>query len=163
MSETEISVVNEAIQMEQEGYNFYTKLAKKIKGSIAQTTIQGLAEAEREHMNVLNDLKKWLQSTEPSFEAVYDWEKGRKGIKDIFKDLEKMAESIRDDNDYIESMKIGIELEKKAIDFYAKASAETNNDKAKFVLDLITEEEKEHFEIFSTTLKYLGYTSLTMW
>ena len=63
MSETEISVVNEAIQMEQEGYNFYTKLAKKIKGLLCFVNLipyNGEDHDKKPSSKSINEFKKIL-------------------------------------------------------------------------------------------------------
>jgi len=151
-----LTILNQAMQLEQEGRGFYLKAAQTTKDEKGQEIFRTLASDEQNHFNLiqrqhqaLTRQNKWISSpqikptpldlTKPLFP------KGREA-------LEKAVSQKSADRD---ALLFGLEIETKSYDLYRKAASETTNQLGKSMFEFLAGEEKGHFDILMMRYDFL--------
>jgi len=136
--------IEEAIKLEINGQAFFNHAAATTGNSLGKKMFLHLAQEEVKHLDAFSRLfSSVLKSGE--WKKAVDREKV-KGPSAVIQDLAarmKRAESQSD----LEALRIGMELELKAIEFFkgcARASSETQ---AKEMFEKISDEEKFHYDL----------------
>ena len=119
------SVLRHAVEMEVQGKDFYERAAKKMKNSRGRDMFLSLVRQERLHIDILEDQlnryvhdKKWLKIEELKLQAEEHPEKS------VF-DLPEVKNIALDPNaGELDVIKVGMEVERKSIDYYSEAGAE---------------------------------------
>ena len=148
--------ISTAIQMEEEGYAFYTKCAIQTKSMMGAQIFKGIAGDEQVH---LATFKKMFEQRlgKQEFEEVT-----RRGGK--YKDLPVFPKDLKavpgadPDGDEIEALNIAMDSEKKAIGFYTRMRDDSADPEVKRIMDLIIEQEQHHYLLLSEELDHLNTT-----
>lgn len=156
-----IADVKLSIDLEKNGYDFYTKTAEKTSNPLAVSTLNSLAERELIH---LERIKEFYQNLTGEQKLASDWLKGvsvsptkeelLKVIVTKLKDsLNKPFETKEDIN---EAYKIAEGLERDSYNLYNKIAKESSDETAKKFYAALAQEEQEHYTILEETLLYLN-------
>jgi rubrerythrin len=142
-------VIAAAIEFERFGKEFYMRFHELVSDPKAKALMRGLANDEEEHADLLTrELAALGQTTmtEPSKEVV------ERGLEKIFP--HRILKGSIETKDAISAVKLGIETERRSIDFYSQhASASTG--KLKAVFEDLERMEMTHLKLLQENLEHL--------
>jgi rubrerythrin len=151
-----LRVVQDAIRVENDGYQFYRLAEEKTKDAKGKEVFASLAQDETNHMRILKSL---YQSVKEKGEFHFD------EMKDIKHLLEGTSESPIFSKEFknrlnqahfeMTALSIGILLEKNSIDFYKKSAQESKNKDIKMLFNYLAEWEGEHLRALVNQQKLL--------
>lgn len=152
------NVIREAITLEINGRKFFNHAAEITHHPRGKKMFLHLAEEEVKHLETFGKLFSQILGGA-------DW---RKEIKpeDVSGEaplVERLKESVKkgERKGEIEALRIGMELEQTAIEFFTKASKETEDPVAKKMFIEISEEEKFHYDLLQA--QYDSVTGSGFW
>jgi rubrerythrin len=142
-------VIAAAIEFERFGKEFYMRFHELVNDPKAKALMRGLANDEQEHATLLTMMLENLGETvssEPSRGVI------ESGLEKIFphKTLKHSIET----NDAISAIKLGIDTEKRSIDFYSQ-HAQSTTGKLKEVFEDLERMEKTHLALLEENLEHL--------
>jgi len=148
--------IRTAIQMEQEGYSFYLKAAAQTSSEMGRTVFKSLAADELLHLEV--------------FQKLFDEKVGKKEWNNLItsgkkyadiqvfpKDLKK-KEGANPDTNEIDAIRIAMDSEKKAIEYYTKINQNVTSDEFKEIINEIIEQEKNHYSLLEGEFHHINST-----
>ena len=150
--------IKTAIQMEKDGHAFYLKAAAQTTNEMGRTVFESLAADELVH---LDTFKKIFQG---EINAV-EWETLVKsnmkyGNLSIFpKDLKAMKNA-NPNSDEMDALRMGMDSEKEAIDYYTSLMNSIPDAKIKKIIIEIIDQEKNHYRILQQEFSHLSSTGL---
>jgi len=154
-SQEHLLVLRNAIQMEMEGKDFFERAARRMEHERAKEMFEGLVKQEQRHIEVLSrefeklsQGKKWM-----SLEEADALPSGLPRIS-VFKDSELKRIRLRENAGELEALGIGIEVEKKSIEYYRDAQGRVSNPKAKEIFGWLVAEESGHLTILSAEYEH---------
>jgi rubrerythrin len=138
------TLIQEAIKLEINGQAFFHEAAEVTHNELGKKMFVRLAQEEVKHLEAFSHLfSKIIQSDE--------WKKqvereSLKGPSAVIQDLAQRMKRAEGQSE-VEALRIGMELEQKAIDFF-KGSADGMADAvAKEIFDKIADEERFHYDL----------------
>jgi len=152
------NVIREAITLEINGRKFFNHAAEVTNHPRGKKMFLHLAGEEVKHLETFGKLfSEILGGT--------DWKKEIKP-EDVSGEaplVEKLKQSMKKEEGKgeIEALRIGMELEQDAIDFFQKAAAGTDDPVAKKMFLEISEEEKFHYDLLQA--QYDSVTGSGFW
>ena len=150
--------IKTAIQMEKDGYAFYKKAAAQTTNELGRTVFESLAADELVH---LDTFQKMFQGKINAIE----WENLVKsntkyGDVSIFpKDIKSMKNA-NPNSDEMDALRMGMDSEKEAIDYYTSVMNTTSDAGIKKILREIIDQEKNHYLILQQEFSHLSSTGL---
>jgi len=148
--------IKTAIQMEQEGYSFYQKAAAQTSSEMGRTVFSSLAADELLHLEVFKNLFE-EKVGQNEWHNVVNSGKKYADIQVFPKDL-KRIEGVNPDTNEIDAIRIAMDSEKRAIDFYAKIKQNITNDDVKEIIDEIIRQEQSHYTILEGEFNHINST-----
>lgn len=145
-----------AIQMEKDGYTFYTKAAAQTKSEMGRTIFESLAADEQKHLDV--------------FQKMFEERVGQSEWNDLVKSSKKYANipvfptDLKDapgmdsDSSEIDALRMAMDSEKEAIDFYNSIKENMEDDELKNVISEIIEQEKNHYSLLENEFNHINST-----
>jgi rubrerythrin len=151
------AILNRAMQVEQEGYEFYRKAAQATQDEKGQETFRMLASDEQNHLRLikrqhdaLTSENKWVSS--PEIKPV-QIDLG----KPLFpKGSEAMEKAIKTKSRDSDALLFGLDIESKSFDMYRRAALDTADALGKAMFEFLAGEEKGHFDILMMRYEYLA-------
>ena len=145
-----LEILRNAISMEIEGKEFFEEASGKVKHKRAKDTFISLVKQEQRHIDILSaelsrlsDGKGWASLAEMKDTAsAYD-------RKSVFKDKDIKRIRLSPDAGELEVLKVGVEVEKKSIEYYRGAANQTTDQNAKEIFTWLVGEEAGHLTILS--------------
>jgi rubrerythrin len=157
---SEIQNINDAIrtaiQMEKDGYAFYQKAAAQTSSDMGKTVFKSLAADELLHLEVFQKIFDKNVGKDEWFELV-NTSKKYADIQIFPKDLQKI-EGANPDTNEIDALRIAIDSEKRAVEYYSKIRKHVTDDKVKKVIDEIIAQEKNHYQILEGEFHHINST-----
>lgn len=154
----DLNALQLALTMEKDGYNFFKDAGNKAKNNLVKETFRSFAKWELEHIEFIKKLYqqlkgkgKWLSMNQ------MPQKKGQATatFKTIFKEKhDHIDEHVKIDTTDLEAYKVARDIEDKAIIFYRKKANSTANDIAKKFYELMTDLEREHYQILDNSYRY---------
>jgi rubrerythrin len=148
-----LGTIQEAIEIEKFGYDFYSNMRLFVKDPDGHRLISNIAKLEIDHI-------KWLEEEyNRQYPKMYASENSDQiGISiegkseiffkdkniDVFQNFEAKA-----------AVKFAINIEKRSMEFYKQNIDLTNDQDLKILFNKLAEFEKEHISVLSETLKSL--------
>jgi rubrerythrin len=139
------TILDKAIETEQEGLRVYEEATAKVKDPEAKEIFELLARAERGHIEMLEEVK----ASEVATHSNHEWQGNFKA--EITREIEKIGRlvvpEIGDkavDTTALEAINIGIELEKKSIEFYTNAREQVSELGVGNLFGLLISAERTH-------------------
>lgn len=143
-----MAALSEAMALEQEGIDFYTKVADTVQDQEVRQTLLQLARDEKNHLSVLkrqhDSLSRqglWQDSPEaPNAVTV--------SRKPFFPELEKAA-NMTDvaGSSVAEVLLFGMNIEARSYDFYNRTASTTDEPAGKALYAFLVAEETRHFNL----------------
>ena len=148
--------IKTAIQMEKDGYDFYNKAAAQTSSDMGRDIFKSLAADELLHLEV--------------FQKLFDEQVGKDEWNDLVntsakytdipifpKDLQKI-EGANPDTNEIDALRIAMDSEQRAIEWYAKIRENITDDQVTEILDEIINQEKNHYMILEGEFNHINDT-----
>jgi rubrerythrin len=148
--------IKTAIQMEKDGYSFYKKAAAQTSSDMGQTIFEGLAADEQMHLNVFQKIFE-DQISEAEWENLVRSSKKYADIPIFPKDLVEIEGASPDTNE-LDAMRIAMDAEKEAIEYYTEILNKTSNVELKKVINEIIAQEKNHYNLLEGEFDHLNKT-----
>lgn len=142
-----------AMQMEQDGKDYYEKEAAKTNIPALKKILLGLAEDEIRHYNIFKKLKD--QHSDDLGELSEKNTEIMKTTRNVFEEMAKSGTEFDVKSEAIEIWNHAQEVEKKSEDFYLKKAEEVDNPKAKEMLIKIAAEEAKHWAVIESVRQFL--------
>jgi rubrerythrin len=148
--------ISTAIQMEKDGYAFYQKAAAQTSSDMGKSVFKSLAADELLHLEVFQK----LFDEKVGKQEWYDLVNSSKKYTDIqvFPTDLKKVEGANPDTNEIDALRIAMDSEIKAIDFYTKIRDKTSDDEVNKILDEIIQQEKNHYNILEGEFNHINTT-----
>lgn len=141
-----------AIKMETDAMKFYREAVAKTSHPLGKSLFEGFVEDERRHLKMLMDI---MNNLDIEVKVVHP----KQDIKTVFSELkDQMMERITATTDEKDAVKIALDFEKEGYSFYEKAAAEAGDEKEKKLFEVLTIEEKRHYELLENTDRFLQDT-----
>ena len=157
MIEDEVkNAIKTAIQMEKDGYAFYKKASVQTSSDMGKEIFESLANDEQLHLEVFQKLfEDEIEKSE--WENLVNSSKKYVDI-DIFpKDL-KQIEGVNPDTNELDAIKIAMDSEKDAIEYYGGIKEKTKEEDIRQIINEIIEQEKNHYSILQEEFDHLSKT-----
>jgi rubrerythrin len=148
--------IKTAIQMEKEGLSFYQKAAAQTTSNMGRTIFKSLAADELLHLE--------------TFQKLFDKKIGKEDWNDLVntsnkyidiqifpKDLKRIAGEKPNINE-IDALRIAMDNEKKAIDFYLIIKEKNSDEETNKIIDKIIQQEKSHYQILESEFNHINET-----
>lgn len=147
-----MNAIEIAIKMETDAINFYKEASKKANHSVGKKMFLTIAEDEKRHLNMLNQILRGLDIKIKDVSPM-------KNIKTVFEEIkDEMMHKVEATTDELEAFKIAMKMEKEGIEFYKKAASGAKTDKDKSLFERLIKEEQQHYDIFANTYFFLSDT-----
>jgi rubrerythrin len=144
--------VETAKRMETEAMKFYTDAIKKTSHPLGKKIFEGFVADEARHLKMLENI---LAALDIEIKVV----EPEKDIKTIFTELkDKMMQRINATSDEMDAVAIALDFEREGYLFYQKASREAVEEKERKLFEVLTVEEKRHYELLENTHRFLRDT-----
>jgi rubrerythrin len=145
-----LGILRNAISMEIEGKEFFEEAAGRVKHQRAKDTFMSLVKQEQRHIDILSaelsrlsDGKGWASLAEMKDNA------STYARRSVFKDKDIRKILLSADAGELEVLKVGIEVEKKSIEYYRDAANQTTDQNAREIFTWLVGEEAGHLTILS--------------
>jgi rubrerythrin len=153
-------ILQKAIDIEQEGYDFFIEMSKKVTHSLGRKMLEQLAEDELLHIARIKEIyAEIVDDTAPmNMEKVGDtrpfFTRLHNSIEGSIQDLGEMNV---DDQEIIDA---AVNLESETMFYYDDIANKTDNPKLKEFCQRLSREEKMHFEVLQKIPDYAQDPSL---
>ncbi len=139
-----------AIELEQEGHDYYTDHAEEADNPFVVSVLEKLAERELEHIEVIKEIAGGKPVADISLESV-DMEQETKNVFDEFSASEQ--EGWKEEK--VTVYDHAIELETKLAELYKDLAEETEDETEEEFYTALMEEEDKHYETLHNVFYYL--------
>jgi len=142
-----------ACKIEKDGKDFYQKLSDNEQDPGVKEALGFLISDEENHLKFFESALDSLRAQETEDDEEDDLlESLDYGIFKPYDTIEHLEEVV---NDFKKALKLGLIVEKKAVEFYEKCKESVTSDLTKRELERIIQEEKKHQQIFENMLQKL--------
>ena len=147
-----------AIKMETDAMKFYREAVSKTTHPLGKRLFEGFVVDEVKHLRMLQDIMNKLDIEVKDVHPKQD-------MKTVFSELkDQMMQRITATTDEKDAVKIALDFEKEGYHFYEKAAMEADDEKEKKLFEVLTIEEKRHYELLENTHRFLEDTGdWVMW
>jgi len=155
-----LKVIKGAIDLEINGRSFFEHAAEKTNNKLGKKMFDKLAKDEIEHLHTFSRLFTSMMGNEDWKSYVSQQEKNKSSLIEGLKErMNRKAKEARASD--LEAIRIGMELEKNAIDFFSNSAKETGDQKAKEIFLKIADEERLHYDLLQA--QYDSVTNSGFW
>ena len=148
--------IKTAIQMEKDGFSFYEKAAAQTSSDMGKAVFKSLAADELLHLEVFQKLFDEKVGKEEWYDLV-NTSKKYIDIPIFPKDLQ-VVEGANPDTNEIDALRIGMDSEQKAIDYYTEIRENSSDDEVNKIIDEIINQEKNHYNILEGEFHHINST-----
>lgn len=145
-----------AIQMEKDGYAFYSKAAAQTNSDMGRTIYESLAEDEQRHLDIFKKMFK-DKIGKSEWNDLMNSSKKYTNIPIFPTDL-KNAPGMDSDSTELDALRMAMDSEKEAIDYYKKLKDKLNKKEVKNLIDEIIEQEKNHYSLLENEFNHINST-----
>lgn len=148
-------VLRHAVEMEVQGKDFYERAAGRMKNQRGKDMFKSLSRQEVVHIDVLEDqLNRFIH------------DKVWSSLKELKKEAEEHPQKSVFDDSHIKNIKLdpaageldvirlGMEVEKKSVEYYGEAGRESADSKAKELFNWLVAQETGHLQILQAEFDY---------
>jgi len=151
----EMNILDFAMQMERDGFEFYSSSAGRVKDSAARRMLTSLANDEKRHEEVLAGIKV----EQPKMITGRDFA----GIRNVFVELvDSHRGFLNEEEDLSGTLKKGIEVERKSIGLYRELAEQTDKPAEKDIYRKLQGEEEKHERLLALMLEYIDEPAVVL-
>lgn len=143
-SEAVTKFIEEALRLEVNGRAFFTHAAEITHNELGKKMFLRLAEEEVKHLDVFADIFTSILKSDEWKKQLHKEE--LKGPSPVIEELVARMKRAEGKGE-VEALRIGMELELKAIDFFKQASSETSDQAIRQIFEKIADEERYHYDL----------------
>jgi rubrerythrin len=148
--------IKTAIQMEKDGYSFYKKAASQTTSETGKSFFESLANDEQIHLETFQKIfEDKVGKTE--WDALVNSSKKYTDLPIFPKDLAS-SEGTNPDLDEMDAIRVAMDSEKEAIDYYKIIKDKYTNKDVKEIIVEIIEQEKNHYRLLEQEFDHLDKT-----
>jgi len=143
-----LDVLAQALKLEQDGREFYVKMADRIEDQDGRDMFRQLAEDEVDHYNyimrqyeALKQGRGWSAIPEMDLVASID------AVSLVFPPDEKVPEVLPENPDEEDALLFGLGIESQSFTLYQNSGRQTSDPDAKLMFNQLASAEHRHFEI----------------
>ena len=156
-------IIKKSIQLEEEGYKYYTESSQKIKNSVGKRMLERLASDEKNHIKRFKEL--YSAVTKKNADQVDLSEVPSVTFDELFNRLKEQLNGAVDDLgvagvDDAEIIEMALDLENTTRFFYREASDKADDKNVKKLYSLLAKEEDAHYNVLRKALEFLDDPSL---
>ena len=145
-----------AIQMEKDGYSFYTKAAAQSTDPNGTKIFESLANDELIHLETFKHLfANEMEETE--YQQLVNSSKKYAALTVFPKDPANKDDVSPDTND-LDAIHSAMDSEKEAIEYYTSILDKVDDERISNILKEIIHQENQHYSILQEEFEYLGRT-----
>lgn len=145
-----------AIQMEKDGYSFYTKASAQTSDKSGSKIFESLAKDELLHLETFKNIFA-NEMGETEYQQLVNSSKKYASLTVFPKDLATQKDSSPDTND-LDALHTAMDSEKEAIDYYTRILEKVDNESVAKIIKEIIHQEKQHYLILEEEFNFLGRT-----
>jgi len=138
------TLIQEAIKLEINGQAFFNQAAEITRNELGKKMFVHLAKEEVKHLEAFSRLFSSVIKSD-------EWKKQveREQLKGTSSVIEELTQRMRraEGQSEIEALRIGMELETKAVEFFTKSASGMDDAEAKEIFEKIAEEERFHYDL----------------
>jgi rubrerythrin len=150
-----LKALQDAIQMEVEGRQFYLEAAKKVQNEGVRRILEYLAESEVYHIEKSQEIYQNLQKENRWTEELAEFKPPKSEPYACVMALTKAGEGVGGKDD-LEALRTGIKMEECSIDYYTKLAKETDIPLARRFFMSLAHEERGHYMMLLDMHNYLS-------
>lgn len=155
-----INVMREAIKLEINGRSFFEHAAEITHNNLGKKMFEKLASDEIAHLKTFGEIFATLVGKDDWKQCVEEEKRADSGlIEELQARVAKQTKQERASE--LEAIRIGMELERKAIDFFDKSAQETDDPKHKDIFNKIADQERLHYDLLQA--QYDSVTNSGFW
>ena len=141
-----VKIVKEAMRLEIKGRNFFLHAAEVTGNALGKKMFEMLANEEIGHMKAFGELFSVSTGSDEWKKHVKTEEKETSAVIEHLKTRVKNEEREKGSGD-LEALRIGMELERTAIDFFSGMVQDSTSATAREIAEKICGEEKNHYDL----------------
>ena len=138
------TLIQEAIKLEINGQAFFNQAAEITRNELGKKMFVHLAKEEVKHLEAFSRLFSSVIKSD-------EWKKQveREQLKGPSAVIEELAQRMKraEGQSEIEALRIGMELETKAVEFFTKSASGMDDAEAKEIFEKIADEERFHYDL----------------
>jgi rubrerythrin len=154
ISQETLDAIKYATTIEITGQSFYEHAAELTHNEHGIKMFKKLAQDESGHIKTFSEMFTSVLGTDEWQQFINKEEINKTTLLDELKTRIKKQEEERASE--LEALRIGMELERKSIDYYKKSANESKDTKAKEIFNRLVKEEEFHYDLLQAQ-----YDSLT--
>jgi rubrerythrin len=148
--------IKTAIQMEKDGYSFYKKAAAQTSSDMGRIIFETLAGDEQMHLDVFQKMfEEKIGKSE--WEELVNSSKKYANIQIFPKDLKEAGE-VNPDTNEIDALRMAMDSEREAIDYYSKIRDSHEDEEIREIIDEIIDQEKNHYNLLEGEFNHINST-----
>ncbi len=147
-----LNLAREAVKLELNGRNFFQQAAEKTHNELGKKMFEKLSFDELKHLHDFKEIFSSLVSGE-NWDNLVRQEKSKAKSPVIEELLPRLAKG--DSASELKAIRIGMELERKAIKFFTKILNEIKDPKIQEIVTKIREEEESHYDLLQAEYDFL--------
>jgi rubrerythrin len=138
------TLIQEAIKLEINGQAFFNQAAALTQNELGKKMFVRLAQEEVKHLEAFSRMfSEIIKSDEWKKQVRSEQLKGPSAVIQELTDRMRRAERQSE----IEALRIGMELETKAVDFFTKSAKSMDDPTAREIFERIADEERFHYDL----------------
>ncbi len=138
------TLIQEAIKLEINGQAFFNQAAEITRNELGKKMFVHLAKEEVKHLEAFSRLFSSVIKSD-------EWKKQveREQLKGPSAVIEELAQRMKraEGQSEIEALRIGMELETKAVEFFTRSASGMDDAEAKEIFEKIADEERFHYDL----------------
>jgi len=154
--ERTIKALEQAIQMEKDGREFYLKASRESGNEMGRKLLESLAMEEEIHQKTFLEIYNALKAKKgwPTVDFKPD---GGRGLRTVFAEVMAVnaASDVKVKNTELSAVETAMDLENKTYDYYQARSDEAESPPEQEFYDSLAMQEREHYLILLDYYEYL--------
>jgi rubrerythrin len=138
------TLIQEAIKLEINGQAFFNRAAEVTHNDLGKKMFVRLAQEEVKHLDTFSRLFSAIIGSD-------DWKKQvkKEEVKGPSPVIEELTQRMKraEGQSELEAIRIGMELEQKAVNFFTKSAGNLDDAEAKQIFEKIADEERFHYDL----------------
>ncbi len=150
-----LSILTNAIEMELEGKEFFAEVAAKARNQRTRETFMSLVKQEQRHVDILGEELRRIEKG-MVWAALEEMKRSAPTYPkmSVFRDKKFTRLKFDPESGELEALRVGIDVEKKSIEYYRAAGSQAGEPKAREVFNWLVGEEAGHLTILSAEFEY---------
>lgn len=154
MSNASLIALEQAIQFESDGHDYYLELSTKLTDTLARALFRSLAEDEMEHIKRVREIHDGLKD-KPGWPSVTAMIARKSGVQDPFEAETLSAQGLPANAELPQALGKAVDLERQSIQFYRDRLVQATCEGEKQFFSHLVAQEEHHKRVLEAALKKL--------